>query len=174
VLSPKSINDPNFRGGTSATLTIYSPEAVPPRAFPGAEGAGAFTPGGRGGDVYHVTNLNDLGPGSLRFGIQNANGPRTIVFDISGTIFLQSKLNINRPFLTLAGQTAPGDGITVAGWTTDVNSTHDVIVRYMRFRPGDVNCPNYQDDAFTVDKSTNVIADHVSASWSVDEVPFSN
>jgi|GEM_PF-1249821 len=164
------INDPNFRGGTSATLTIYSPEAVPQRAFPGAEGAGAFTPGGRGGDVYHVTNLNDLGPGSLRFGIQNANGPRTIVFDISGTIFLQSRLNINKPFLTLAGQTAPGDGITVAGWTTDVNSTHDVIVRYMRFRPGDVNCPNYQDDAFTVDKSTNVIADHVSASWSVDEV----
>ncbi|HKE55286.1 MAG TPA: MBG domain-containing protein [Pyrinomonadaceae bacterium] len=164
-----TIDDPNFRGGTSATLTIYAAGAVPLRAFPGAEGAGAFTGGGRGGDVYHVTNLADSGPGSLRFGIQNANGPRTIVFDLSGTIFLQSRLNINKPFLTLAGQTAPGDGITVAGWTTSVNNTHDVIVRYLRFRPGDVNCPNYQDDGFTVDKSNNVIADHVSASWSVDE-----
>src|SRR5215813_2786941 len=164
-----TIDDPNFRGGTSATLTIYAAGAVPLRAFPGAEGAGAFTGGGRGGDVYHVTNLADSGSGSLRFGIQNANGPRTIVFDLSGTIFLQSRLNINKPFLTLAGQTAPGDGITVAGWTTSVNNTHDVIVRYMRFRPGDVNCPNYQDDGFTVDKSNNVIADHVSASWSVDE-----
>jgi len=164
-----TINDPNFRGGTSATMTIYATDAVPLRAFPGAEGAGAFTPGGRGGDVYHVTNLNDSGPGSLRFGIDSASGPRTIVFDLSGTIFIQSRLNINKPFLTLAGQTAPGDGITVAGWTTSVNNTHDVIVRYMRFRPGDVNCPNYQDDGFDVDKSTNVIADHVSASWSVDE-----
>ena len=91
------------------------------------------------------------------------------MFDVSGTIYLQSKLAVNKPFLTLAGQTAPGDGITVAGWTTDVTDTHDVIVRYMRFRPGDVNCPNYQDDGFTVDRSTNVIADHVSASWSVDE-----
>jgi pectin methylesterase-like acyl-CoA thioesterase len=164
-----TINDPNFQGGTSATLTIYAPGAAPLPAFPGAEGSGANTPGGRGGDVYHVTNLNDSGPGSLRFGVQNAAGPRTIVFDVSGTIYLQSKLAINKPFLTLAGQTAPGDGITVAGWTTAVTDTHDVIIRYLRFRPGDVNCPNYQDDGFTVDRSTNVIADHVSASWSVDE-----
>jgi pectin methylesterase-like acyl-CoA thioesterase len=164
-----TVTDPNFRGGTSATLTIYAADAVPLRAFPGAEGAGAFTPGGRGGDVYHVINLNDSGAGSLRFGIDSATGPRTIVFDLSGTIFLQSRLSVNKPFLTLAGQTAPGDGITVAGWTTSVNNTHDVIVRYMRFRPGDVNCPNYQDDSFDVDKATNVIADHVSTSWSVDE-----
>jgi pectin methylesterase-like acyl-CoA thioesterase len=164
-----TINDPNFQGGTSATLTIYAPGAAPLPAFPGAEGSGALTQGGRGGDVYHVINLSDSGPGSLRFGVQNAAGPRTIVFDVSGTIFLQTKLSINKSFLTLAGQTAPGDGITVAGWTTAITDTHDVIVRYMRFRPGDVNCPNYQDDGFTVDRSTNVIADHVSASWSVDE-----
>ncbi len=164
-----AINDPNFLGGTSATLTIYAPGAAPLRAFPGAEGSGAFTGGGRGGDVYHVTNLNDSGPGSLRFGIQDATGPRTIVFDLSGTIQLVSKLNINKPFLTIAGQTAPGDGITLAGWGASVSNTHDVIVRYLRFRAGDVNCPNYQDDAFTVDRSTNVIVDHVSASWSIDE-----
>ena len=164
-----TINDPNFQGGTSATLTIYAPGAAPLPAFPGAEGSGALTPGGRGGDVYHVTNLNDSGPGSLRSGVQTAAGPRTIVFDLSGTIFLQSKLSINKPFLTLAGQTAPGAGITVAGWTTAVTDTHDVIVRYLRFRPGDVNCPNYQDDGFTVDRSNKVIVDHVSASWSVDE-----
>ncbi len=164
-----TINDPNYQGGTSATLTIYAPGTAPLRAFPGAEGSGAFTAGGRAGDVYHVTNLNDAGAGSLRYGIQTASGPRTIIFDLSGTIYLQSKLSINKPFLTLAGQTAPGDGITVAGWTTAITDTHDVIVRYMRFRVGDINCPNYQDDGFTVDRSTNVIADHVSASWSVDE-----
>lgn len=164
-----SVNDPNFRGSTSATLTVYAPGTQPLRAFPGAEGGGANTPGGRGGDVYHVTNLNDSGPGSLREGVRTAAGPRTIVFDVSGTIYLNSRLSINKPFLTLAGQTAPGDGITIAGWNTIVTDTHDVIVRYMRFRAGDINCPNYQDDSFGVDRSTDVIIDHVSASWSVDE-----
>src|SRR5215210_4794954 len=163
-----SINDPSYRGGTSATLTIYAPGTQPLKAFPGAEGSGERTPGGRGGDVYHVTNLNDAGAGSLREGIRTANGPRTIVFDLSGTIYLNSRLIINKPFLTLAGQTAPGDGITVAGWHTVIN-THDVIVRYMRFRVGDANCPSYQDDSLSVDKSTDVILDHISASWSVDE-----
>ncbi len=141
----------------------------PVPAFPGAEGLGAFAAGGRGGDVYHVTNLNDSGPGSVRYGIQTATGRRTIVFDVSGTIYLQSKLNVNKPFLTLAGQTAPGDGITIAGWTTSIANTHDVIVRYMRFRPGDINCPQLQDDSLNVFNSTDVIIDHVSASWSIDE-----
>ena len=138
-------------------------------AFPGAEGFGAQTPGGRGGDVYHVTNLNDAGEGSLRNGVQTARGPRTIVFDLSGTIQLRSPLSINRQFLTLAGQTAPGGGITVAGFTTRVVGTNNVIVRYLRFRAGDFNCPAMQDDALQVDKSSDVMLDHVSASWSVDE-----
>jgi hypothetical protein len=139
-------------------------------AFPGAAGFGAFALGGRAGDVYHVTNLNDAGPGSLRAGIQTAAGPRTIVFDVSGTMYLQSPLYIFRPYLTLAGQTAPGDGITIAGWPTIITNTHDVIVRYMRFRPGDINCPRIQGDSLSVDLATDVILDHISASWSIDEV----
>jgi pectate lyase len=165
-----TVNDSNYRGSASATMFISAPGTEPIRAFPGAEGAGELTPGGRGGDVYHVTNLNDAGPGSLREGIRTASGPRTVVFDVSGTIYLNSRLVISKPFLTLAGQTAPGDGITVAGWHTVISNTHNVIVRYMRFRAGDINCSNnYEDDALTVDKSTDVMIDHVSASWSVDE-----
>jgi pectin methylesterase-like acyl-CoA thioesterase/pectate lyase len=163
-----TINDPNYRGGTSATLTIYAPGTEPLRAFPGAEGAGANARGGRGGDVYHVTNLNDSGEGSLREGIRTATGPRTIVFDVAGTINLQTRLNINKSFLTIAGQTAPGDGVTVAGHSAVV-SGNNVVIRYLRFRMGDLNCPAVQDDALWVDKTSDVIIDHVSASWSVDE-----
>jgi alpha-tubulin suppressor-like RCC1 family protein len=136
-------------------------------AFPGAEGFGAYAAGGRGGAVYHVTHLGDSGPGSLRDGVSAPN--RTIVFDVSGTIDLLSSLVITSPNLTIAGQTAPGDGITLKGWLTSVQDTHDVVVRYIRCRPGDVNCPYYQEDAFHVVNSENVIVDHVSASWSVDE-----
>jgi rhamnogalacturonyl hydrolase YesR len=143
--------------------------AEPPRAFPGAEGFGAHAVGGRAGDVYHVTTLADDGPGSLRHGIRTAHSSRTIVFDLSGTIFLRSPLSINKPFLTLAGQTAPGDGITVAGFGASISGTHDVVVRFMRFRAGDMNCPEYQGDALSVYESRDVIVDHVSASWSVDE-----
>ena len=145
-----------------------APRTQPP-AFPGAEGFGAFAMGGRGGDVYHVTSLADDGAGTLRHGVATASGPRTIVFDRSGTIFLRSELTIGRPYLTIAGQTAPGDGVTVAGFGTRIAGTHDVIVRFVRFRPGDVNCPAYQDDALSVVDSRDVIIDHVSASWSVDE-----
>ena len=143
-------------------------QSLPP-AFPGAAGYGSTTPGGRGGDVYHVTTLADSGPGSLRSGIQTANGPRTIVFDVSGNIALRSTLAINKPFLTLAGQTAPGDGITVSGFTTVIAGTNDVIVRYLRFRGTDLNCPAMQGDSLWVDRSRNVILDHVTATWSIDE-----
>ena len=163
-----TINDPNYRGGTSATMIIYAPGAEPLRAFPGAEGAGAGAKGGRGGDVYHVTNLNDSGAGSLREGVRTAAGPRTIVFDVAGTINLSTRLNINKSYLTIAGQTAPGDGVTVAGHST-VISGNNVVIRYLRFRVGDQNCPVIQDDALWVDKTSEVILDHVSASWSVDE-----
>lgn len=163
-----TISDPNYRGGTSATLTIYAPGTAPLRAFPGAEGAGANAKGGRGGDVYHVTNLNDTGAGSLRFGISSATGPRTIVFDVAGTITLATRLNINKSFLTIAGQTAPGGGVTIAGHSAVV-SGNNVVIRYLRFRMGDLNCPAVQDDALWVDKTSDVIIDHVSASWSVDE-----
>ncbi len=88
---------------------------------------------------------------------------------MSGTIHLNSRLTINKPFITIAGQTAPGDGITIAGWPTVITNTNNVVVRYVRFRVGDANCPVVQDDALWVDKTTDTILDHVSASWSVDE-----
>ncbi|MBS1826302.1 MAG: Ig-like domain-containing protein [Acidobacteria bacterium] len=156
----------NYRGETAGLLTITPNRVV---AFPGAEGYGAYALGGRGGDVYHVTTLEDAGPGSLRQGIVSAAGPRTIVFDLSGTIRLRSRLNINRSNLTLAGQTAPGDGITIAGYGVLVTRASHVVIRYLRFRAGDENCPLIQDDALGVDLSSDVILDHVSASWSIDE-----
>jgi subtilisin-like proprotein convertase family protein len=139
-------------------------------AFPGAEGAGGFAIGGRGGDVYHVVNLNDSGPGSLRNGILSTFGSRTIVFDVSGTINLYSPLQINNPYFTIAGQTAPGAGITIQGLTTSVENTHDAVVRFLRSRPGDIYAQYYQGDSFHFLGVTNSIADHISASWSLDTV----
>lgn len=152
----------------SMTLTVTEP-SLPLPVFPGAEGAGAGALGGRGGDVYYVTNLADSGAGSLRYGISSATGPRTILFKVSGNILLGSNLSINKPYLTIAGQTAPGDGITLQGWTTSVQDTHDVVVRYIRARPGDINGSAFQDDSFHFVRATNCVADHVSASWSIDE-----
>ena len=146
-------------------MLLTQTQALP--AFPGAEGFGADTPGGRGGSVYHVTNLNDSGPGSLRTGVSSPN--RTIVFDVSGTITLNSDLKITRNNITIAGQTAPGDGITLRGRSLLVQDTHDVIVRYLRCRPGDINCPTFQGDSFDVLHGTNVVVDHITASWSIDE-----
>ncbi|WP_159517974.1 T9SS type A sorting domain-containing protein [Sunxiuqinia indica] len=135
-------------------------------AFPGAEGFGRFASGGRGGDVYHVTNLNDDGVGSLRYGIERANGPRTIVFDVSGNIFLSDRIRIEKPDITIAGQTAPGDGITLAGNPLYVYSSN-IIVRYIRCRLGDTDSDD--QDAVSIVHGSNIIFDHVTASWSIDE-----
>jgi hypothetical protein len=161
-------NVPPLSATNSFQVLVVVTNGLP--AFPGAEGAGGFAIGGRGGDVYHVINLNDDGPGSLRHGVQTTTGSRTIVFDVSGTITLFSDLKINQPYLTIVGQTAPGDGIALQGVLTSVENTHDVVVRFLRCRPGDIYSPFFQDDAFHFRNVTNSIADHISASWSIDEV----
>lgn len=142
-------------------------------AFPGAEGEGRFTSGGRGGDVYHVTNLNDSGTGSLRYGLETAySGPRTIVFEVGGTIALNSGLAVRNANITIAGETAPGQGICLVhhGLGIDANN---VIVRHIRVRPGDAKKGSsaengFNGDAISINRS-DVILDHVSASWGIDE-----
>ena len=139
-------------------------------AFPGAEGAGKFTKGGRGGDVYHVTTLKDSGPGSLREGIDSMKGPRTIVFDIGGLIRLKDELRIKDiSHLTIAGQTAPGKGITVADRNVIVEGCSHIILRYLRIRLGDENKPEkFKSDVFTAEYSDHMILDHLSLSWGID------
>jgi hypothetical protein len=138
---------------------------TPALAFPGAEGAGRHALGGRGGAVLRVTNLDDSGPGSLRAAVE-AEGPRTIVFDIGGTIRLASPLTIRRGRITLAGQTAPGGGITLRDQPL-VIAADDVVVRHIRSRLGDES--GTEADAISIERGRRIILDHVSASWSVDE-----
>ena len=140
-------------------------------AFPGAEGFGRLAVGGRGGDVYHVTTLADSGPGSLREGIRSAKGPRTIVFDVSGTIELKIPLTVDKSFLTIAGQTAPGDGICLKDQTLRINRASHIIVRYLRMRLGDKNKPPRSGvDGMTTNDVDHVIFDHISASWGIDGI----
>ena len=147
--------------------------AIP--AFPGAEGAGAYAVGGRNGDVYHVTNLSDDGnPGSLRYGVRNApSAGRTIVFDVGGTISLNSTLKTTRSYITIAGQTAPGDGICIKNFDVVFSGTHDMIVRHLRVRPGldkaGTASGMFDGDGMAFEKSRDSIFDHCSASWSIDE-----
>ncbi len=135
-------------------------------AFPGAEGFGATTPGGRGGRVILVTTLDDSGPGSLRAACE-AEGPRIVVFRVAGTIALKKKLTVTNPYLTIAGQTAPGDGICLRDYTFGVQ-THDVIVRYLRSRLGDVTSQE-EDCIDLLNGAHDCILDHCSATWSIDE-----
>jgi hypothetical protein len=138
-------------------------------AFPGAEGFGRFARGGRGGDVYHVTNLADDGRGSLRDGVRTASGPRTILFDLSGTIQLKTPLVVDKSYITIAGQSAPGDGICIRDQTFRVKKASNVIIRYIRFRLGDRNKPDPSGpDCLNTDDVDHLIFDHISASWGID------
>ncbi|MCB2408871.1 pectate lyase family protein [Hymenobacter lucidus] len=135
-------------------------------AFPGAEGGGAHVFGGQGGKVYVVKSLADSGPGTLREALEQG-GARIIVFNVAGIIRLQSPIIIRAPYVTIAGQTAPGDGICVAGESIWIN-THDVVVRYLRFRRGATDVAR-RDDGLGGNPVGNIIIDHVSASWGLDE-----
>jgi len=145
---------------SSARATVSVP------AFPGAQGFGANTPGGRGGRVIFVTTLNDAGPGSLRAAC-DADGPRTVIFRVSGLISLASPITVKNPFVTIAGQTAPGDGICLRNFTFNI-ATHDVVVRYLRSRLGDLSAQE-SDSITLVSGAHDVVLDHCSATWSIDE-----
>ncbi|MHC4297886.1 MAG: pectate lyase family protein, partial [Planctomycetota bacterium] len=147
----------------SALSVAEAAASVP--AFPGAEGFGAQSLGGRGGEVLSVTNLSDRGPGSLRAAVE-AEGPRTVIFRVSGTIALKSALVVSNSHITIAGQTAPGDGICLKNHALVIAADH-VIVRYVRCRPGDNS--GGEPDAISISSGHDIIVDHCSASWSVDE-----
>jgi hypothetical protein len=190
-----------IRIGAFVLLFVFSAMSSPHcraqlLSFPGAVGQGSLSVGGRGGDVYHVTNLLDYKSnqpaivGSLRHAIATASGPRTIVFDVGGSLKLSRPLSINKSKLTLAGQTSP-TGVTVWGYPTSISGAADVVVRHMRFRTGDFNVMTANPDGSPTNPiggngnmdllgdsadginvtggSNRVILDHVSASWSLDE-----
>jgi len=138
-----------------------------PLAFPGAEGYGAYARGGRGGKVLFVTNLNDSGPGSLREAIET-KGPRTVIFRVGGLIETKG-LVVREPYLTIAGQTAPGDGICIKknesdGTALELSGTHDVVIRFLRIRAGN-NTGQFRGESFRASDSDNFIVDHCSCSW---------
>lgn len=171
-------------GGSSTPSAASSSTASPasggsggPRAFPGAEGFGTGTPGGRGGRVCLVTTLADSGEGSLRSCVES-EGPRQVVFRTGGTIELTDAIVVTDPFLTVAGQTAPGEGITLRMDPTSGTDhgtlqieTHDVVIRYLRLRPGDGGSADDSHDAITIYKEgvRGIVVDHSSLSWAIDE-----
>jgi pectate lyase len=145
-------------------------------AFPGAEGFGCATPGGRGGRVIAVTNLEDSGPGSLRDALETS-GPRFVVFRVSGTIDVSEQIVVDDPYVTVAGQTAPGGGVTLRAGPENTSglvdvSTHDVVIRFLRFRTGappDVSGENLDGLNIWHENGHDVVVDHNSFSWAVDE-----
>lgn len=141
------------------------PQAPIP-AFPGAQGGGMHSFGGRGGRVLVVTNLNDRGPGSLREALETG-GPRIVVFNVAGIIQLQERIRVRAPYITIAGNTAPGDGVCIAGDTVELE-THDIVIRHMRFRRG-ATWVGDRNDSIGGNPIGNVMIDHVSASWGLDE-----
>ncbi|MCR9014614.1 LamG-like jellyroll fold domain-containing protein [Aquiflexum gelatinilyticum] len=149
------------------SVSDFDPNLQKVIAFPGAEGFGKYASGGRGGQVLKVTNLNDSGPGSLRDAV-TSSGSRIVVFEVSGTIFLQSPINVTSPDLTIAGQSAPGDGITIANHRLNFTNAKNIIVRYIRFRPGDTSGLELQA-GFGV-YIDNAIFDHCTFSWGTDEI----
>ena len=183
--------------GLAIGFIVPQISAAPP-AFPGAVGQGALATGGRGGDVYHVTTLADYNPktepkieGSFRHAVRSAEGPRTVVFDVSGPIALHAELEIRKNDLTIAGQTSPG-GVTFWGYPVEVSNAKNVILRHLRFRTGDFHARrpagkgaagqrptgggnNDLDGGsanamYVGNDSERVILDHVSAAWGIDEV----
>lgn len=135
-------------------------------AFPGAQGGGMYAFGGRGGKVVVVTSLADDGPGSFREALETG-GPRIVVFNVAGLIRLESPIIVRAPYLTIDGSSAPGDGVCVGGATVEIN-THDVVIRHMRFRRGDTWVGD-RNDALGGNPIGNIMIDHVSASWGLDE-----
>lgn len=142
------------------------PQAKIP-AFPGAMGGGQYSFGGRGGKVITVTSLEDRGPGTLREACEETVGPRIIVFNVAGIIRLKTPIIVVAPYVTIAGQTAPGDGVCIAGESFWVN-THDVVVRHMRFRRGETKVER-RDDSFGGNPVGNIMIDHCSCTWGLDE-----
>jgi hypothetical protein len=141
------------------------PQAKIP-AFPGAQGGGMYTFGGRGGKVYVVTTLADRGPGSFRAALE-AGGPRIVIFNVAGIIRLTEPIRVRAPYITIAGNTAPGDGVCIAGDTVEIE-THDVVIRHLRFRRGETWVGD-RNDSLGGNPVGNIMIDHVSASWGLDE-----
>jgi len=157
-----------WTAGSAVAQTAPAPETL---AFPGAQGWAANTPGGRGGQILRVTTLAASGPGSFLEAV-NAKGPRIVVFEVGGVIDLDLKtVRITKPFLTIAGQTAPAPGVTFIRGGFDI-ATHDVIVRHIRVRPGDAGQPKRSGvdfDAISTVRAHDVIVDHCSLTWGTDE-----